>query len=87
MADAALAGETLQIYRSAFGETWEANTPDASCIVTEQEEDFEPKGFVVQRIAETQHICEFQTDHLSYFTMIQETTAEDITTTDEQAIS
>ena len=59
--DVDYSGQTLFIYRSANGESWIANTPDASCNVSAI--DIWEGQF--------QYVCEFQTDHLSYFTTVQ----------------
>ena len=46
---AAAIGQTLRVYRSADGITWQNNSPDATCTL------------------DTQKMCTFRTDHLSYF--------------------
>lgn len=60
----AYSGETLYIYRSSFGDVWEANTPDTTCEVYYE---------LVE--SDARYFCEFETDHLSYFTTIEETTS------------
>ena len=66
--DETYSGQTLHIYRSSdWWLSWIANTPDATCDVVRSE--FNPEW---QRPSD--HTCTFQTDHLSYFTTVEETT-------------
>ncbi|MEI6118125.1 MAG: hypothetical protein WCP92_02515 [bacterium] len=61
-------GEFLHIYRSSDHVTWENNTPDSGCTLTDVEVGPLGHDWLLDKV------CTFHTDHLSYFTTVRETT-------------